>query len=141
MRAGTALRRFLVPRAWISLRAYLRFHCRVSPRAEVEITANLTIGAGSSIGSFTKVKSADGPLTKPLSILGPAERPLETDRSHRPRPDFAIAVGLQLFGGERVPFNRGTCGLARRLWIVQNAGNRGQRVVGRVALSHDQASG
>jgi len=63
MRAGTALRRFLVPRAWITLRAYLRFHCRVSPRAEVELTAHLRIGAGSSIGSFTKIKSADGPLT------------------------------------------------------------------------------
>jgi acetyltransferase-like isoleucine patch superfamily enzyme len=34
----------------------------VSPRAEVEITPHLTIGAGSSVGSFTKIKSADGPL-------------------------------------------------------------------------------
>jgi len=62
MRAGTVLRRFLVPRAWITLRAYLRFRCRVSPRAEVELGPNLTIGEGSSIGSFTKVKSSDGPL-------------------------------------------------------------------------------
>jgi acetyltransferase-like isoleucine patch superfamily enzyme len=62
MRPGTALRRFLVPRAWISLQAWLRFRCRVSPRAEVEIGPQLTIGAGSSVGSFTKIKSADGPL-------------------------------------------------------------------------------
>jgi acetyltransferase-like isoleucine patch superfamily enzyme len=63
MRAATVLRRFLVPRAWITLRAYLRFHCMVSLRAEVELTPHLAIGEGSCIGSFTKVKSSDGPLT------------------------------------------------------------------------------
>jgi acetyltransferase-like isoleucine patch superfamily enzyme len=63
MRAATVLRRFLVPRAWITLRAYLRFGCLVSLRSEVELTPHLAIGKGSSIGSFTKVKSADGPFT------------------------------------------------------------------------------
>src|SRR5436309_4881928 len=63
MRTATVLRRFLVPRAWITLRAYLRFRCFVSPRSEVELTPHLAIGEGSCIGSFTKVKSSDGPLT------------------------------------------------------------------------------
>jgi acetyltransferase-like isoleucine patch superfamily enzyme len=63
MRAGTVLRRFLVPRAWITLRAYLRFRCLVSPRAEVELTPHLAIGQGSCIGSYTKVKSSEGPLS------------------------------------------------------------------------------
>ncbi|HEV7517831.1 MAG TPA: acyltransferase, partial [Thermoanaerobaculia bacterium] len=59
----TVLRRFLLPRAWITLRAYLRFRCLVSPRAEVELSPHLSIGKGSCIGSFTKLKSADGPFT------------------------------------------------------------------------------
>lgn len=63
MRAGVALRRFLLPRSWITLHAWLRFRCRVSPRAEVELSPLLTLGRGSSIGSFTKVKASDGPLT------------------------------------------------------------------------------
>jgi acetyltransferase-like isoleucine patch superfamily enzyme len=63
MRARSAVRRFLVPRAWVTLRAYLRFRCFVSPRSEVELTSFLRIGRGSAIGSFTKVKASDGPLT------------------------------------------------------------------------------
>jgi acetyltransferase-like isoleucine patch superfamily enzyme len=62
MRAGIVVRRFLVPRAWTTLCAYLRFRCWLSPRAEVELGPHLTIGQGSAIGSFTKVKTADGPL-------------------------------------------------------------------------------
>jgi acetyltransferase-like isoleucine patch superfamily enzyme len=62
MRAGTVLRRFLVPGFVVTLRAWLRFRCFVSPRAEVEITPHLKIGRGSVIGSFTKVKATDGPL-------------------------------------------------------------------------------
>ncbi|HWM92291.1 MAG TPA: acyltransferase [Thermoanaerobaculia bacterium] len=34
----------------------------ISPKAEVEITKNLSIGRESIISSFTKVKSSDGPL-------------------------------------------------------------------------------
>jgi acetyltransferase-like isoleucine patch superfamily enzyme len=63
MRAGVALRRFLLPRSWITLQAWLRFRCRVSPRAEIELSPLLTLGRGSSIGSFTKLKASDGPLT------------------------------------------------------------------------------
>jgi len=63
MRTGLILRRFLVPRHWVTLRAYFRFHCFVSPRAEVELSPFLTFGAGSSVGSFTKIKASDGPLT------------------------------------------------------------------------------
>ena len=35
----------------------------ISPKAEVEITSNLSIGRESIISSFTKVKSVEGPLT------------------------------------------------------------------------------
>lgn len=35
----------------------------VSPRAEVELSPMLKIGKGTQIGSFTKIKASDGPLT------------------------------------------------------------------------------
>lgn len=62
MRVGVVVRRFLLPRSLVSLRAYLRYRCLVSPRAEVELSRHLRIGPGSVIGSFTKIKSANGPL-------------------------------------------------------------------------------
>ena len=62
MRIGTVLRRFLVPGFVVTIHAWLKYRCQVSPRAEVEITPFLKIGPGSVIGSFTKVKASDGPL-------------------------------------------------------------------------------
>ncbi|HEX9941394.1 MAG TPA: acyltransferase [Thermoanaerobaculia bacterium] len=62
MRLGTALRRVLTPGFVVTVHAYFRYGCFVSPRAEVEITPNLRIGRKSVIGSFTKLKATDGPL-------------------------------------------------------------------------------
>src|SRR5436305_10895012 len=62
MRAGTVVRRFLTPGWLVTLLAWLRYRCLVSPRAEVELTAHLRLGRGAVIGSFTKVKATDGPL-------------------------------------------------------------------------------
>jgi acetyltransferase-like isoleucine patch superfamily enzyme len=62
MNVLTILRRFLTPRLLITLWGYLKYGCMISPKAEVEITSKLSIGRGSIISSFTKVKSADGPL-------------------------------------------------------------------------------
>jgi acetyltransferase-like isoleucine patch superfamily enzyme len=61
MRIATLLRRFS-PRPVVTLLAYRRFRCFVSPRAEVELSAFLEIGAGTTVGSFTKIKASDGPL-------------------------------------------------------------------------------
>ena len=55
-------KRVLVPGWWVTLRCYLKYRAKVSPRAEVEITPNLEIGRGTVISSFCKIKSADGPL-------------------------------------------------------------------------------
>ncbi|HKI02021.1 MAG TPA: acyltransferase [Thermoanaerobaculia bacterium] len=63
MRTGTVVRRFLVPGFVVSIHAWLKFRCQISPRAEVEITPFLKIGAGAVVGSFTKIKASDGPLT------------------------------------------------------------------------------
>jgi len=56
------LRRFLVFPVFVSLYCYLRFRAKVSPRAEVELSSTLKLGSGTTISSFTKLKSSDGPL-------------------------------------------------------------------------------
>jgi acetyltransferase-like isoleucine patch superfamily enzyme len=62
MKTGTLVRRFLTPGILVTLRAWLKYGCMISPRAEVEITPNLRIGRNSVVGSFTKIKATDGPL-------------------------------------------------------------------------------
>jgi len=56
------VRRFLVPSFFVTIYAYLKWRVSISPRAEVELSPNLRIGRGSTIGSFTKIKTTDGPL-------------------------------------------------------------------------------
>lgn len=63
MRLGTVVRRFLTPGFVVTAHAMLKYRCLVSHRAEVEITRFLSIGRGSIVSSFTKLKSAGGPLT------------------------------------------------------------------------------
>lgn len=62
MTPGTFVRRFLIPSPLITAACWFRYRALVSPRSEVELTDNLKLGRGSKIGSFCKVKSADGPL-------------------------------------------------------------------------------
>jgi acetyltransferase-like isoleucine patch superfamily enzyme len=63
MKLGTLARRFLMPGFVVTLWGYLKYGCLISPKAEVEITSHLKIGRKSVIGSFTKIKATDGPLT------------------------------------------------------------------------------
>lgn len=63
MKAGVALRRFLLPRSLGTLYFLLRYRALVSPRAEVDLTARLTIGRKSNIGSFVKLKASEGPVS------------------------------------------------------------------------------
>ena len=63
MKIGIIVRRFLLPGLATTLWGYLKYGCMISPKAEVEITSNLSIGRESIISSFTKVKSVEGPLT------------------------------------------------------------------------------
>jgi acetyltransferase-like isoleucine patch superfamily enzyme len=59
---GTILRRFLLPGFVVTLWAWWKYGCWISPKAEVEITSQLAIGRKSIISSFTKVKATEGPL-------------------------------------------------------------------------------
>ena len=56
------MRRFLVPGWCVTLACLWKFHAEVSPKAEVELSPGLKLGQGVVVGSFTKVKTADGTL-------------------------------------------------------------------------------
>lgn len=56
------LRRFFTPGILVTLQCWLKFRAFVSHRAEVEVTSNLRLGAKVNVGSFSKLKAADGPL-------------------------------------------------------------------------------
>jgi acetyltransferase-like isoleucine patch superfamily enzyme len=59
---ATMARRFLIPRTLLTLYFMWKFRAKVSPRAEVELSRNLDLGRGTTIGSFTKLKADKGPL-------------------------------------------------------------------------------
>jgi len=59
----TLARRFLVPQVAVTAYYFLKFRSFVSTKAEVEISPMLTFGRGCTVGSFTKIKATDGPLT------------------------------------------------------------------------------
>jgi acetyltransferase-like isoleucine patch superfamily enzyme len=62
MTAARVLRRFL-PSVLVTLSYWLKFGCLVSPRAEVDFSANVRIGPRTKISSFCKIKAAAGSLT------------------------------------------------------------------------------
>ena len=56
------VRRFLVPSFVVSVVYFFKYRARISLRAEVEPSKNLTFGPGCTVSSFAKIKSAAGPL-------------------------------------------------------------------------------
>ncbi|MEX0729871.1 MAG: acyltransferase [Aquisalimonadaceae bacterium] len=56
------IRRLAVPSFVVTLWYLLRHRCRISPRAEVEINALLTMGAGTEVNAFSKLKVSGGVL-------------------------------------------------------------------------------
>jgi len=63
MKLKKVIQRFLVPSFVITIIYAIKYKCMVSPRAEVELSPLLKIGKGTQIGSFTKIKATDAPLT------------------------------------------------------------------------------
>lgn len=63
MKISVLLRRFLVPPIFVTIKCWLKFRCKVSPRSEIELSPYLSIGKGTEISSFCKIKAPDGPLT------------------------------------------------------------------------------
>jgi acetyltransferase-like isoleucine patch superfamily enzyme len=62
MKLGKIVRRFLVPSFVVTAIYAFKYGCLISPRAEVELSSLLTIGKGTQVGSFTKIKASDGPM-------------------------------------------------------------------------------
>jgi acetyltransferase-like isoleucine patch superfamily enzyme len=62
MQLSTFLRRFLMPAPLVSVYFLWKFGCKISPKAEVEVSPNVTIGRGTQISSFVKIKASHGPL-------------------------------------------------------------------------------
>ena len=81
MRLGAIIRRFFVPAPVVTLFYAAKYRCFISPRAEVELSPKLRIGAGTKIGSFTKIKASDGSV-----IIGSR---------------VSIATGCSILGGEK----------------------------------------
>src|SRR5690606_10194392 len=67
--AVTLLKRLLLPGWMVSLACLWRFGARVSPKSEVELTSHLKIGKDSVIGSYTKLKSSEGPIELGEGVL------------------------------------------------------------------------
>lgn len=62
MNVSRVLARFATPPSIVSLIYWLRWRAKVSPRAEVELTSNITFGEGCVVSSFSKIKASAGPL-------------------------------------------------------------------------------
>lgn len=62
MRTSDLLRRFLVPSSVVSLYYLAKYGCKVSSRAEVELTPNVIVGRGTQVSSFVKIKASHGRL-------------------------------------------------------------------------------
>jgi len=58
-----ALKRFFVPSFVVTAIYLLKYRCKVSPKAEVDLSKFLVIGRGTQISSFCKIKATDGPMT------------------------------------------------------------------------------
>lgn len=54
--------RVAMPSAFVSLYYFLKFKAKISPKAEVELTGNLSLGKDCHVGSFAKIKAGLGPL-------------------------------------------------------------------------------
>lgn len=63
MNLRKVVQRFLIPSSIVTLVYLRKFGCKISPRAEVELSKRLKIGRGTEIGSFTKIKATDGDLS------------------------------------------------------------------------------
>lgn len=61
MKSIDIIRRFFIPSFVVTLAYLVKYRCKISPRAEVDLNSYLKIGHGTRISSFVKIK-ANGPL-------------------------------------------------------------------------------
>ncbi len=54
--------RFFLPSSFITIYVMYKYKSKVSPKAELELSKNLSMGANCEIGSYSKIKSSAGKL-------------------------------------------------------------------------------
>lgn len=106
MRVSQVIRRFLVPSFIVTLLAAMRWRCFISPRAEVELSENLSIAKGTQISSFTKIKSAGGPLTIGTNVSIGASCFISSDRGGIEIGDDALISPLVAIVGGNYRYDR-----------------------------------
>lgn len=130
---GRLVRRFLLPAPLVSLIGFLRFRARVSWRAEVELTPNLQLGRGTTISSFTKIKTADGVVRTGSEcgfatgcFVAPGSAGIELGDHVVCGPNVAIIGCNYRYAALEVPFDQqGTSSvgvrIGRNVWIGANS--------------------
>jgi acetyltransferase-like isoleucine patch superfamily enzyme len=62
MKLAKIITRFFVPAPFVTLYYLKKYGCKVSPRAEVDLTPLIVIGKNTRISSFSKIKASEGKL-------------------------------------------------------------------------------
>ncbi len=62
LRARQYVTRILTPGWMVTLIYFFKYRAKMSPKAEVEVSDNLSMGKGCVVGSFSKIKASEGPL-------------------------------------------------------------------------------
>ena len=127
------LRRFLLPMPLVSLVAYCKWRARISTRAEVELSANLQLGRGTTVSSFAKLKTSEGVLKTGSDcgfangcFIAPGELGIVMGDFVVCGPSVAIIATNYRWGSLEVPFaHQGTSSLGIRIgnnvWIGANS--------------------
>jgi acetyltransferase-like isoleucine patch superfamily enzyme len=69
MKLSSIAQRFLFPAPVVTLYYLTKYRCKISPKAEVELSPFLTIGKNTVISSFTKIKATYGSLNIGANVL------------------------------------------------------------------------
>lgn len=97
----------------VSLVAFHRWRARISPRAEVELSSNLHLGRGTTVSSFVKIKTAQGPVRTgrdcgfaPGCFLAAGEGGIELGDDVICGPNVVIVAMNYRYASLAMPFSR-----------------------------------
>jgi len=130
---GHLIRRFLVPAPLVSLVELVRSGARISMRAEVELSSNLRLGRGTTVSSFTKIKTSDGMVRTGIGcgfatgcFIAPGKAGIDIGDHVVCGPNVAIIATNYRYTALDIPFEeQGTSSLGvrigRNVWIGANS--------------------
>src|SRR4030042_5889469 len=107
------IQRFFLPSPLVSIYYFIKFRCKISHRAEVEMSRFLKIGKGSQISSFTKIKATVGPVTIGENVdIGPGcfisshEKGIDIGNDCLIGPNVKIVAGNYQFDRLDIPIRK-----------------------------------